>query len=133
MWTNFLYIVARVIEPDGTLGGIAVLSELNHHKLAPVVAWDGERFLVVWHNSRRVDFDYGDVRGQFIDIVTEAPVLSGANIYVSTKDGDQLAPAIAYGIGSYLVTWVQETVVDSGADNGGRRIDCCSSGDHRYA
>lgn len=88
--------------------GISISAGIGDQS-APVTAFDNvnQRFLVVWEDARNQSANISniDIYGQFVDPQGN---LSGGNTIVTVSDGNQLAPAVAFGdvdFRDFLVAW----------------------------
>jgi hypothetical protein len=73
----------------------------------PVVAFDGTNYLVVWSQQQ------SDVIGAAL-VSRSGVVLNRFDIAVRIASGNLLAPDVAYGGGTFLVTWDRQTYTDEG-------------------
>ena len=108
VWTDLHDIQGRLISPAGQPEGNRLrISEPDNVKDQLAVASDGTGFLVVWKDCRYyVD---NDVYGQFVGLDASGSLtLIGSNFPVSPIPGDAFRPAVAYGGGKYLVTWMND-------------------------
>ncbi|MCO5169720.1 MAG: hypothetical protein M9894_25560 [Planctomycetes bacterium] len=85
-----------VRDPSGlVLGSLGALSD----QARPAAAWNGSRYLVVWEGYASGSASF-DVEGALV-----APDGTGAGVTISDGPGDQVAPRVAFGGGSFLVVW----------------------------
>lgn len=115
VWRNLGHeIQAQLVTTTGQLfGRRSQLSIANSAKLHPDVASDGSGFLAVWTDSRDYNVRARDIFGQFlfVGVVNENPglVKVGVPFAVTAEVDDSFRPAIVFGGGSYLVTWINDT------------------------
>ena len=95
--------------PSIAISTKSTVSGVNDPRTSPVVAFDNvnQRFLSVWEDARNQSANLSniDVYGQFIDPQGN---LSGGNTVVTVANGNQLAPAIAFGDVNYrkfFINW----------------------------
>lgn len=91
------------VTPEGTVldpNGIPV-STATGNQSSPVIAFDGINLLVVWEDYR--NGNYADIYGA--RITTTGAVLDPEGIPISTYNGNQRYPAIAFSGINYLVVW----------------------------
>jgi hypothetical protein len=69
----------------------------------PDIAFDGTNHLVVWTDDRTYDVSGYDIYGS--RITTQGTVLDPGGIAIVTAPGDQSPASIAFGGGTFLVTW----------------------------
>jgi len=88
--------------------GIAISTGIGDQS-APATAFDNvnQRFLVAWEDARNQSANISniDIYGQFVDPQGN---LSGGNTIVTVAEGNQLAPAVAFGdvdFRDFLVAW----------------------------
>jgi hypothetical protein len=96
-------IYARRVAPDGSLlGAEIVVANGTRDELRPAVAF-GSEYLVVWQGRQSGTTEYG-IYGQRI---AGNGSLVGGPITISTWEGDQLVPRVAYNsqFNEFLVTW----------------------------
>jgi len=86
----------RVVDTAGIPISLAVGPQQN-----PAVASDGKGFLVVWEDQR--SGMRWNVYAARVD--SSGHVMDTAGILLRSLNGDKRSPAVAYGEGSYLVTW----------------------------
>lgn len=117
-WEDDQSIIGQIIGLDSFLlkvpNNITISAKssnpaVNDPRTSPVAAFDnvGQRFLVVWEDARNRSANLSgvDVYGQFIDPQGN---LSGGNTIVTVANGNQLAPAIAFGDINYrkfFINW----------------------------
>lgn len=100
-------IFGQLIQADGALfgGNLAITSATNIQD-RPDVAYDAaaQQFLAVWTDFRNSATTGTDIFGQ---VVTPDGTLSGGNVPISTADGDQFRPALAYDAvdNLFLMVW----------------------------
>jgi hypothetical protein len=88
-------LTGTVLDPNGI-----PISTAPNNQGVPSVAFDGDNYMVVWHDNRSgIDFDiYGAKVNQSGTVIEHFPV--------STQSGDQSYPVLAHGIGSeFLITY----------------------------
>ena len=112
-------IYGALVNSAGTVlipGGVLISSAAND-QYSPAVAYDGTNFLAVWQ-------DYRDFKGSYYDIygalVSPLGKIISSGIAVSTANGNQRFPEVAYGGGKYLVVWEDSR---SGTDIYGAMVD----------
>ncbi len=100
-------VKVQVVDSSGTLIGTPlILTNATTSQTIPAVASDGSGFLVVWQDGRNSGTDYFDVRGHLIDVDGSGNAsLNGTEFMVSPAAESQSWPNIAYGGGTYLVSW----------------------------
>jgi hypothetical protein len=111
--TNFLFVWADKVNGGldiyGSLvsanGGtvnpaVEISSSRDKSDYQPDVAWNGERFLVVWRHDFTVSDP--DIHAQLVDA---SGARFGSLIVVSNPTSFQTAPAVAAGGTDFLVTW----------------------------
>jgi hypothetical protein len=107
---------ARVTPAGVVLDSASILiSGRTMEQFAPVVASDGNDYLVAWQDWRSGGYDIYCAR-----VSRSGVLLDTAGIGVSTSDGWQIAPAVAYGGTDYLVLWQSQT--GGGYDLYGARV-----------
>ncbi len=91
-------ITGQTLDPAGIR-----ICGADYKQCYPTVAFDGTNFMVVWEDFRS-DYDY-DIYGAR---VTEGgEVLDPDGFPISARRGtNEARPAIAYGSGNYIVTWM---------------------------
>jgi hypothetical protein len=90
------------ITPQGSVldpGGIAI-STAAFSQSSPAIAFDGTNYLVAWQDYRTTDFDIYAGR-----VTPAGAVLDPDGLPIATSAIYQRYPSLAYGQGSYLVTW----------------------------
>jgi hypothetical protein len=85
----------QVLDPGGKATSAAANGQSQ-----PVVASDGNDFLVVWRDDNRGS---GDIYGARVS--QDGTVLDPAGFAISTSQSGQYNPAVAFGDTSYLVAW----------------------------
>ncbi len=80
--------------------GIPIFTITNEQRL-PDAAWNGENYLVVWHDSR--NSNSWDIYG--VGVSSAGLVLQPNGIKISDATANQLAPAVAAVGSSFLVAW----------------------------
>ena len=85
----------------------------------PSLAYDGANFLAVWQDHRN-STTYGDIYGTRIN--TYGGVISTTGFAISKETYYQSVPAVAYGVGSYLVVWEDSRTSTSNYDIYGTRV-----------
>ena len=91
------------VTPTGLVldtAGIAISTAVGNQE-APVIAFDGENFLVVWTDNRS-DM-YGDIYGA--RVTPAGVVLDQQGIAVSTAASQQHSPALAFDGEDFLAVW----------------------------
>jgi len=88
-------------------------------QVAPVVAWDGSRYVVAWQDSR-VDGITTDLYAARVD---PADGDAGAPFELSSAAGDQVTPALVAGAGQVLALWDDRRGGRDEGDVMGARID----------
>lgn len=110
--TNFLVVWAddsndyevkgRFVSPLGILGTEFSINASTYPSDNPLtVAFDGTNYLVVWTDQVGVSGEW-DIFGQ---LVSPSGTLVGSVISISTANGQQLGPSIAFDGTNYLVVW----------------------------
>jgi hypothetical protein len=97
---------AVVLEPAGI--AISSYSTDLHDQKAPAVAFDGTNHLVAWQDDRNATTKpvTWDVYAARVSTAGAVVTTSGsASFPVSTGNGDQHEPALAFGGSQYLVAW----------------------------
>ncbi|MCX7732361.1 MAG: hypothetical protein N2248_04275 [candidate division WOR-3 bacterium] len=89
----------QVLEPDGILVSWGIISPTQY---APVAAFDGNNYLVVWQDYRN-GYD-GDIYGA--RVTPQGQVLDPDGIPIATGWSYQYTPAVAFDGTNYFVTWV---------------------------
>jgi hypothetical protein len=85
------------------LNGEFAISTAIERQWKPVVAFDGEKYLVVWEDTRKTgDHSDNDIWGQF---VSKEGSLIDTNFPICLVDSGQWKVDIAFGDSSYLVVW----------------------------
>jgi hypothetical protein len=87
---------------------------------APAVAFDGTNYLVVWSDNRREEA-WGDVYGA--RVTPSGTVLDRSGIAIATGPSSQSVPRVAFGGGTYLVVWTEQSPTATGTDIVGARVD----------
>ena len=77
-----------------------VYSFARYHQKIPCIGFDGMNNLVVWEDYRDTTVDIYGAR-----ITESGMVLDPAGIPISYARNDQYKPAVASGLGNYLVVW----------------------------
>jgi len=101
---RFCDVYATRVTPDGEVldrNGFAVSDAYNLQK-APVLAFDGTNWLVVWQDFR----DATNYKIYGARVSQAGNVLDTAGIPISTQDCYQYAPGIAFDGTNYLVAWM---------------------------
>jgi len=96
--------------------GIAVSTAVSQ-KESPTLAFDGENFLVAWTNQR--SGDYSDIYGA--RVTPAGVVLDTVGIAISTAEGGQESPSLAFDGENFLVVW-EDARSDSYWDIYGARV-----------
>lgn len=97
-------IYAQRLHPEGLhIGDPIVIANSDLQEQRPAVANDGSDYLVVWQGWQ----PYAEHYGIYAQRVTGLGALAGSLIPVSTWEGDQVAPRLAYNPtqAQYLVVW----------------------------
>ena len=81
--------------------GVPISTAPGNQK-APAVASDPTSYLVVWQDHRN-NATYPDIYGTRVSQI--GAVLNTSGIAITKASSYQYAPAVAYGVGSYLVVW----------------------------
>ncbi|MEO0085656.1 MAG: hypothetical protein ABIK37_03400 [candidate division WOR-3 bacterium] len=68
----------------------------------PAVSFDGENFLVAWHDDRRAQREYDLYAAR---VTTAGRVLDSTGFVVSAEPGQQMVPAALFDGGNHLVVW----------------------------
>lgn len=100
--TNSFDIYGARVGLDGTVldaAGVAI-SRGASNQLAPAVAFDGQNYLVVWH-----DFRNGSTADIYGARVTPGGTLLGTSIPIAEATGSQTSVAVAFGEYMYVVAW----------------------------
>jgi len=87
-----------VIDPDGF--DIATMEETHED---PVIAFDGENYMVVWEDYRHDD---GSIYGTRVS--PDAGVFTPNGYVISDNWNRQKNPAICFGVDNYLAVWQDE-------------------------
>ncbi|MEO0183269.1 MAG: FlgD immunoglobulin-like domain containing protein [candidate division WOR-3 bacterium] len=93
------------ITPSGSVldpNGIAI-SQAIYNQAYPVLSFDGNNYLVVWHDFRDLYTTYADIYCARVD--QSGQVLDPAGIAISAERGGQGHPAIAFDGTNYLTVW----------------------------
>ncbi len=94
-------ISGQVLDPDGVLLSWGIISPTQY---APVAAFDGTNYLVIWQDYRN---GYGgDIYGA--RVTSEGQVLDPEGIAIATGWQHQYSPAITFDGTNYFVVWVDE-------------------------
>ncbi len=99
---GYLDIYGARVTPSGSVldpGGIAI-STAAFSQFYPAVAFDGTNYLVTWQDYRTADFDIFASR-----VAPAGAVLDPAGLPIATNAVYQRYPSLAFGGGSYMVTW----------------------------
>lgn len=91
----------QVLDPDGVLVSWGIVSPTQY---APVAAFDGNNYLVVWEDYRN-GYD-GDIYGA--RVTPQGQILDPDGIPIATGWQYQYTPAVAFDGTNYFVTWVDE-------------------------
>ena len=94
-----------VLDPSGFTVSRSANSETN-----PAVAFDGTNYLVVWQDNRGSGFDLYGVR-----VSASGSVLDPAGFAISSANGHQRNPAVAFDGTNYLVSW-EDTRLSAASD-----------------
>jgi hypothetical protein len=97
--------------------GIAISTGADYEG-QPVLAFDGENFLVVWQDRR--SGLYWDIYGA--RVTPAGVVLDSTGIAISTAADDQVYPALAFDGGNLLVVWFDGRCGNYDADIYGARV-----------
>ncbi|MEO0009741.1 MAG: T9SS type A sorting domain-containing protein [candidate division WOR-3 bacterium] len=89
----------QVLDPDGVLISWGIISPTQY---APVAAFDGTNYLVVWQDYRN-GYD-GDIYGT--RVTPQGQVLDPDGIPIATGWSDQYTPAVAFDGTNYFVVWI---------------------------
>lgn len=120
-------IYAQRLHPEGLhIGNPIVIANSELQEQHPAVADDGSDYLVVWQGWQPYAEDYGI----YAQRVTGLGALAGSLIPVSTWEGDQVAPRLAYNPthAQYLVVWQDHHYTPAyGSEIYGQRVS--ASGD----
>ena len=81
--------------------GIAI-SQAPHQQTAPAIGFDGANFLLVWADDRVIS-GMTDIYGA--RVTPAGVVLDASGFAVSHVQGEEEAPALAYGGSTYFVAW----------------------------
>jgi hypothetical protein len=100
-----------VVDPRGL-----PLATGDAQQRAPRIAFDGERHLVAYEQSSTKTGS--DVYGMFVDLYGRP----GTAFAIASAGGDQLHPALTFGVSGYLVTW-EDHRGETGADTYARLVD----------
>jgi hypothetical protein len=92
-------------------------------QLAPAIAFDGHRLLVVWEDDRNLGTSAVDVFGARVS--TAGTVLDPAGIPIATSPDGERRPAVAAGVKGFLVAWTDVVGTDEDARSAvlGVRVD----------
>ena len=80
--------------------GAFAIANAPGDQLSPVVAFDGNNYLVVWQDHRNGEWDIYGAR-----VTTSGVVLDTASIQISVELYNQRYPSISFGDTQYLVIW----------------------------
>ncbi len=85
------------------LNGEFPISTATERQWHPTVASDGEKYLVIWEDTRKTgDIFNNDIWGQF---VSKEGTLIDTNFPICTADSGQWEIDIAFGDSNYLIVW----------------------------
>ncbi|MCX5801336.1 MAG: T9SS type A sorting domain-containing protein [Candidatus Eisenbacteria bacterium] len=102
-----------------TLG--IIISSVVNELYWPAVAFDGKNYLVVWYDTRTGSMD---IYGARVD--TSGNVLDPDAISISTAQGDQALPSVAFDGTNYMVVWEDYRSL-TGWNIYGARVDTAGS------
>ena len=108
-------VFAARVARNGTVldpGGIPVAT-LPFAQAGVDVSSGGGTSVVVWEDDRAGDFEFDIAAAR---IAADGTVLDPGGFRVNTADGDQLAPAIAWGSGRFMVVWADDRDADLSFD-----------------
>ena len=123
-------IYGQILSADGFLsGGNFAISNAAGNQVAPSVAFDSvnQRFLVTWEDGRTEGTTGQDIYGQLVN-ANGSP--SGANFFVSTAAGNQVAPSVAFDTirQLFFVVWEDSrNVLTAGDDIYGQLVNADGS------
>ena len=122
LYGNNIFVGFQDFNADGTLDSNVAAT----NQTSPAVSYDSvnQRHFVAWQDGRnsQTSLENLDIFGQYID--TEGS-LRGSNYSISTADGNQLNPSIAYNqlTNEFLAIWKDaRNTATSGADIYGQRF-----------
>jgi len=92
---------ARVTSAGVVLDSLLGISVLPEQQAAPAVAFDGENYLVAWHDYRSVTT--ADIYGT--RVTKTGVVLDPSGFAISTATNSQMNPALAFDGVNYFVIW----------------------------
>ncbi len=95
-------------------GAFAIVTAPGDQK-HPAVAFDGNNYLVVWHDHRAGDSDIYGAR-----VTTSGLVLDTLSFPIASLQNEQSYPSIAFGGNQYMIAWRDLRNVDSTALYGAR-------------
>jgi len=119
--TNYSDIYSSRVSHLGVVldpAGIPISNSVNYES-EPSVAFDGNKYLAVWQDSRNSGSGY-DIYGARID--TSGVVLDTSGIAISIATGSQYYPSVAFDNTNYLVVW-EDRRNGSTPDVYGARVD----------
>lgn len=98
-------ILGARVDASGTVidpSGITISAAANAQR-SPKVAWGGENVLVVWEDDRCGGSTCSDIYGTRLS--PSGVVLDPQGVAISTADGEQSSPSLAWNGTDYLVVW----------------------------
>jgi hypothetical protein len=106
------------------VGGVApfaaeALTKSGNNQEAPASAYDGTRWLVVWEDNKNAGANANNISGALIN--ADGTVFTGP-FPISTLDGQNVAPSVAFNGTNYLVAWndvAKSMVVGASVDTAG--------------
>lgn len=99
-YRNFGLLYGAFVDTSGqVLDSLAISKTIDHESHASIAS-DGSGYFVVWQDSRNPSFD---IYGARVD--SSGIVLDTAGIPVSTAEGDQVYPSVAFDGTDYIILW----------------------------
>lgn len=91
----------QVIDPSGM--DLSIQRPADQY--CPAVAFDGNNYLIVWHDFQNESFPEHNADIYGIRIDESGQILDSMAITISSATHDQLLPKIAFGGSDYLIVW----------------------------